>query len=524
MKLTTSKEAKLILSDGVELRSTLWMPTIEGPWPALLMRQPYCKEIASTVTYAHPSWWASQGYLVIIQDVRGQGESTGEFMGFPQESSDTTATHAWVRSLPECNGLLGTYGFSYQGLTQLLADPGTPPPNCIAAAMTGLRETDWTSEGGAYWWHLGLGWGLQLAAQKLKRNKDHLGWEEIRNSLENKTYLTKGPELLKKYDSKGMAYQWLLESKKAKQTWGKYIALEKWLKQPLLLVGGWYDPHLKGIIDIYQKSLNAGGNPEIHIGPATHMQWWEGVQQMHLKFFNKHLRSGKNRIDSSIPKKIWNITAERWHDQEELKAKQISWSLFSKGLACIDSNDGLLREQDRGDGFVLIVHDPWRPAPAIGGHLSPRPGFVNRQKIDVRNDVAIFTSAPLKQDIRLEGLPKLKINASSDREGFDLCIAISILDKKKIHASQISTGVLRILGDEARTKRQREVIMQPFLADITKDSSIRLSIAGAAWPAIGINPGNKKHCSGPPSSNCLVTTISLDLSHAKLEICPLLSK
>ena len=85
------------------------------------MRQPYGREIASTVTYLHPSWWANHGYLVVIQDVRGQGDSEGIFNGFSQEASDTCQTNKWVRSLPECNGKLGTYGFSYQGFTQLLA-------------------------------------------------------------------------------------------------------------------------------------------------------------------------------------------------------------------------------------------------------------------------------------------------------------------------------------------------------------------------------------------------------------------
>ena len=122
------RDQSLILKDGVKLQSRIWMPANGGPWPALLMRQPYGREIASTVTYAHPSWWANQGYLVIIQDVRGQGGSDGNFTGFKQEASDTTQTHKWVRSLPECNGLLGTYGFSYQGLTQLLSEPSTNPP------------------------------------------------------------------------------------------------------------------------------------------------------------------------------------------------------------------------------------------------------------------------------------------------------------------------------------------------------------------------------------------------------------
>ena len=113
--VVSSRPAALRLADGVVLRSRFWHPNGEGPWPALLMRQPYGSRIASTVTYAHPSWWASHGFLVVVQDARGQGESEGRFRGFGQEAADTSATHAWVRQLPECNGRLGVYGFSYQG-------------------------------------------------------------------------------------------------------------------------------------------------------------------------------------------------------------------------------------------------------------------------------------------------------------------------------------------------------------------------------------------------------------------------
>ena len=114
------RDEQLSLRDGIQLTARLWHPAKGGPWPTLLMRQPYGRRIASTVTIAHPAWWARQGYLVVVQDVRGQGDSGGRFAGFEQEAADTAETHAWVRALPECNGRLGCYGFSYQGLTQLL--------------------------------------------------------------------------------------------------------------------------------------------------------------------------------------------------------------------------------------------------------------------------------------------------------------------------------------------------------------------------------------------------------------------
>ena len=56
------------------------------------MRQPYGHRLASTVVYAHPSWYAQQGYLVFVQDVRGCGESEGEFQGFSQEISDGSSS------------------------------------------------------------------------------------------------------------------------------------------------------------------------------------------------------------------------------------------------------------------------------------------------------------------------------------------------------------------------------------------------------------------------------------------------
>ena len=152
-------DKSLRLNDGVELVSRIWTPKDKGSWPALLMRQPYGREIASTITYAHPEWWASKGYVVIIQDVRGQGSSGGIFKGFSQEASDTSDTHEWVRSLKECNGKLGLYGFSYQGLTQLTGTNDSKPPDCLSPAMTGLDlKTHWSSDGSAFWWNNNIAW------------------------------------------------------------------------------------------------------------------------------------------------------------------------------------------------------------------------------------------------------------------------------------------------------------------------------------------------------------------------------
>ncbi|MEB3234810.1 MAG: CocE/NonD family hydrolase, partial [Cyanobacteriota bacterium] len=143
----------LICRDGTALVARVWQPATEGTWPVLLMRQPYGRAIASTPTYAHPSWYAAAGFVVVVQDVRGSGDSGGRFAGFAQEASDSAETVLWARRLSGSNGRLGSYGFSYQGLTQLLNhDPegrAEALPDALAPAMCGLDERHhWCASGG----------------------------------------------------------------------------------------------------------------------------------------------------------------------------------------------------------------------------------------------------------------------------------------------------------------------------------------------------------------------------------------
>jgi len=80
------------LADGTRLVSDHYYPPQPGPAPTILMRQPYGRAVASTVVYAQPAWFAAQGYNVVIQDVRGRGDSTGEFYPFRHEGRDGRAT------------------------------------------------------------------------------------------------------------------------------------------------------------------------------------------------------------------------------------------------------------------------------------------------------------------------------------------------------------------------------------------------------------------------------------------------
>jgi putative CocE/NonD family hydrolase len=510
-------------ADGLSLRCRLWKPAGPGPWPVLLMRQPYGRAIASTITYAHPQWYASQGYAVVVQDVRGRGDSQGHFLGFRQEPADGSSTLAWLRSQPWCNGRIGSYGFSYQGLSQLLLSDASQLPDALVPAMAGLDERlHWASEGGCHWWALGLGWGLQLAAQAAQRRGDAQTWAAIRASLESNRFLTDGLALLERHDPNGMAAEWFRLDPATAQGWRVHQPSADLWQRPMLLIGGWHDPHLKGVLDLWQRSHAAGANPLLRVGAWTHLHWRGGIDRLQLAFFDRHLR---NR-DGAAPlpaEPCWleDLRSNNWLPRSPQQASQQRWGLSSAGLAAVDSHEGRLQLESAGCGSVTVVHDPWRPLPGRGGHLGLDAGCVERGDLDQRCDVACFSSRPCEQTMELIGQPLLQLSAAADQPGFDLCVALSVV-KPDGTVIQCSTGVARQLGSHCLQQASREVRLQPLLLTLQAGEQLRLSIGLAAWPQIAVNPGDGSLPQGPASAQHRVISVTLQLDQASLSIEPML--
>ncbi len=513
--------------DGIKLISRVWQPAGQGPWPVLLMRQPYGRAIASTVTYAHPSWYAAHGFLVVVQDVRGQGASQGTFQGFKQELSDGADTIRWVRKLAGSNGRVGCYGFSYQGLTQLLSDDPAALPDCLAPAMTGLDERgDWSCEGGAHWWALGLGWGLQLAALRCQQLGDAAGWQVIRRSLDSGAFLSEGLDLLKRHDPQGMACRWLQPRASEAPRWVCHQPDPALWQRPMLLIGGWYDPHLRGILNLYARASAAGGSPLLRIGAYTHLDWNGGLDRLQLAFFQHHLQDQAAAEELSVavlvekdPHAYGKHLSRHWRAPNSA-GSPMSWGLRSSGLATIDAEEGELLLDQFGSGEVALVHDPWRPVPGRGGHLGLDPGPCERGDLDRRGDVICFTGSPLSATLELEGRPVLTVAVRADQPSFDLCAALSVLDIQG-RVLQLSTGVART-QQPAGEKSLLQVQLQPLQAQLGPGERLRLSLAGAAWPQIAVNPGDGREPLGPAGPSHRVITLELELADSQLQLLPLL--
>jgi len=512
--------------DGTGLISRIWTPVGDGPWPALLMRQPYGRAIASTVTYAHPTWYAQHGFLVVVQDVRGRGESEGNFQGFAQEASDGADAVRWVRQLANCNGRVGTYGFSYQGLSQLLNDgpDNDGLPDCLAPAMAGLDErTHWASEGGAHWWGLGLGWGLQLAAQRCQRQGDDQGWQAIRNSLERGSFLGEGMALLERHDPTGMALEWLTRNPADPEVWRVHTPSPALLRRPMLLLGGWHDPHLGGVLDLWHRSQAAGGSPQLRIGAWSHLHWPGGADSMQLAFFQQHLQGIAPSKEQTATVALQAEAHGPWLVPAATSPR--AWRLQDQAL--LDWNQANPKANPSATAPTAqasrqLVHDPWRPVPGRGGHLDLQPGPCDRSDLDERLDVACFTSSPLEAPELLLGRFSLEITISADQPGFDLCGALSVVkNDQQIKVQQLCTGVARFLGSGCLRSETRLLQLQPVMANLQAGDQIRLSLAASAWPQIALNPGDGSMPLGGPSPKHRVITLSLELATSQLRLEPI---
>ena len=486
-------QRRLVLPDGVALEASCWRPRQGGPWPALLMRQPYGRALASTMVYAHPAWYAAHGYLVVVQDVRGCGDSGGSFRLFANEARDGSCTMAWLRAQPDCNGRIGCYGFSYQGLTQLLWD-GTDVPDCTAPAMAGLSlQHHWCRDGQADWWALGLAWALQLAAAACRRRGDGGAYSRIRKALHSQDFVEGGWDLLQQVDPENHLLRWWSGN------WESPVAaagLDAVLRRPMLLIGGWYDPYLRGTMALHDQSLRAGGRPWLVVGPWTHGNWHGGqLDQRHLAFFNHHLKDCPPEQPQGAVQ-LFDVGSGHWWRGSHWprQALEHCW-LRGTGLSGVDPHAGglLLESEEAGaGGWDRLVLDPWRPTPARGGHLDLQAGPTDRHDLDCRSDVLTFTTPPLPRALILGGAVRLRLKAASEGKGFDLCCALSQVQEVdgRARVEQLSMGVERWLGSRAQILTWRQVDFQPLLRTVPAGMRLRLSIALAGWPLIGINPGN----------------------------------
>lgn len=513
--------------DGVALATDIYRPDTPGRHPVLMMRQPYGRRIASAVVFAHPAWYAAHGYIVVIQDTRGRGDSGGTFRLFADDIDDGATALDWAEDLLGSNGKVGLYGFSYQGTNQFLAMAGArrrggKRPDAIAPTMAAwtIRD-DWAYEGGAFRLAGNIGWACQMGAEQARLAGDAEAFAALAATGRGAPVggVTPAlPDALVRYAHYTHYADWLKDDPAYWETIAPSAHLRgDALDIPALHIGGWQDTMLRGTLASY-AAFKAGGTPQrLLIGPWQHMPWGRNVGALdlgpkaascidteQLAFFDAHLR-GIGEPPAGV--RLFDIGRKCWQDFAEWpQTRESVFFLGSSGLAATTPHDGVLAAKAEHEGVDWLLHDPWRPAPAVGGATGQPGGFQNRAAVDDRGDVAVYTTAPLIAPLTVLGQAVVELDVVCDQFAHDLFATLSQVFPDG-RAITLATGFLRVTDSSGTGSRR--VNLQAIHCTLPQGCALRLSVQAAAWPAFTINPGVRAPAPDTRLMDCAVTTLRI---------------
>jgi putative CocE/NonD family hydrolase len=500
------------LPDGVALVSDHYYPPGPGPHPTLLMRQPYGRDIASTVVYAHPVWFAAHGYNVVIQDVRGRGDSQGEFYPFRNEGRDGAETIRWLRTRSESNGDVGMYGFSYQGMTQLLAAAEQPDGLvCIAPAQTACDlYHGWFYHQGALRLASSLGWGLQMMKADARRRKlrdasDGLekAWADLRSQPLITPYGLH-PQL-QHQGMPGYVQDWFTHPLPGPY-WSALDVSEslKQIKVPALHLSGWFDTYLSGSVTGYLSLAAQAENQYLVAGPWVHIPWGELVGEQNLgrealldtdslllRWFNHWLRQSGD-FDREPRIRHFALGVNRWFEAENFPQQTLALYLHSGGRADSRKGDGALSTTvpDSDQPRDVFVYDPEVPVGA------PGIGPVNQAQLELGNNLLVYTSAPLEQPLHVLGSPQLTLYCVTSAAHADFTGKLVRL-RPSGQAEFVCIGIARSSylfrdsGYRADSIRRWEFLLEPTSCVFAAGDAIRLEVASSAFPLYDRNPSTE---------------------------------
>ena len=509
------------LSDGTALVSDHYYPAGDGPWPALFMRQPYGRDIASTVVYAHPVWFARQGYHVAIQDVRGRGGSGGEFYPFRHEGRDGAESIAWLAKHPACNGRIGMYGFSYQGATQLLAAVEEPEGLiCIAPHMTAADlYHGWFYHQGALRLSSTLSWGIQMLREDARRK----GLREANSKLESAWANVRAQAAYVPYASHpaivdpalpSYVRDWMSHREPCAYWAAQDISTRcDHIMIPALHIAGWFDTYLEGSIAGYLALRNGAGsefarqNQYLIAGPWVHIPWGDRAGEADLgdaanldtdaillRWFNHWLKDS-HEFSSEPRVRYFALGPNEWRSADEWPAGAgFSLYLHSSGNANSRKGDGRLNQKSpqADQPCDVFVYDPEVPVTAPGGPQALSGPF-DQAAQELGNNLLVYTSEPVQNATEVFGQPRIRLFAATSAAHADFTAKL-VRVKPNGRAEFLCIGIARSswlfreTGYTADEVHMWEFTLEPIAFVLASGERLRLEIASSEFPLYDRNP------------------------------------
>ena len=558
------------MRDGVRLATEVYLPRRSGNYPVVLTRSPYTRgSQADGSNCDNPQLmeFARRGYVGLNQDARGRYRSGGAFDPFQQEGSDGYDTVEWAAEQPWSDGRVGIFGASYTGATSLQAAMHAPPSLVTAAAdiTSSDYHDNWTYVNGAFDLHLNQGWTLAFfVADSYRRSLDGSGFSLAEIDRRVAARLEAGRrDLLSKWiwtlplnsmpafrEHAPYYYDWLAHPDY--DSYWRRVDVEKRyadITVPVLHTGGWYDVFAVGTVRNFVGMRAEGGSPAARNGTKLVMtccghtrtqgliDWGAEAQtfdeELTSRWFDHYLKGVDNGInrepdvqlfvmvppDSGTEGGGFYLAAD---DYPLPQAQSTRFHLGSGGRANTRHGDGTLSRDASSGTPDRFVYDPANPVPTMGGNLCCGDflmrGALDQSDVELRDDVLVYTSEPLAEDLVVIGPVTVRLWASSTARDTDF--TAKLVD---VHHDGIAHNVLdRIVRARYRngSKSAPSLITPGETYEYTiplgdtatvfrRGHRIRLEVSSSNFPHFdrNLNTGN------PPGQDAEMVTATQTIFH-----------
>ncbi|GEN46852.1 CocE/NonD family hydrolase [Alkalibacillus haloalkaliphilus] len=531
------KDIPCKLRDGVTLYANIYRPNQPGQFPTLLSRLPYNKNLPNfSHRYIDPLRLVEQGYVVIIQDVRGRFASEGEFQPFNQEFNDGYDSVEWAASLDFSNSHVGLFGLSYYGFTQMFAAMSQPPSlKAIFPAFTGHNIAEEFSERqGAVELAKLQTWMLDSIAPDYLRRKqtaeqfkdtEKLLIEDLDHILDWHAY-TPYAELPP-----------IMKHEPIQQLYTNYINNELFsdalkhtdinaVQTPGYHMAGWYDCFLNATINNYTKTVQNNSNQKLIIGPWGHgvfspyfgdryfglhgsgecIEGKDDITSLHIKWFDYWLKGKSSNVIEEAPIKLFVMGSNKWRSEYEWPLARTNYT----PLYLQKDNRLSFNQPSENKSYNQFEYDPNQPVPTKGGPSlfihGINTGPLAQNEIETRDDVLIYTTEPLEQPVEVTGPVKAYVYASSDAVNTDFTVKLTDVQPDGTSIN-VTEGIVRAKHQHPNFKPDDVTLFEIDLwatsIEFLQGHRIRIQISSSNFPMYDVNPNT-----GNSLKNTTETTVA----------------
>lgn len=439
------------MRDGVKLAMEVWLPKGKAKCDTILVRTPY-ERLGNYFGYYK---YVMRGYAVCIQDVRGRGDSEGEWIPKFHEREDGSDTLDFIAAQSWSTGNVGTIGGSYLGCVQwAMASSGNPHHKAIVSIVTsGDPFFDLPRKGGTLSSGV-MAWAFSVKEQHFNKSfMQRDDWDKILEmrpikDIPKKVFGSEIPFWTKwceheTYDEFWRKCNWFEDRDKIASG-----------KVPALIISGWYDDNgnatsqaietVEGYPDDSRKVVlgpwmhNANSCREIHgVAFGTNAIRYD-IDLLHLMWLDNKLSGIDNGVDSGSPVEFYLVGENSWVQSRNWPSENVARTemfLSSKGR--------LEYSPEVNNAADEYEFDPLAPAPHLID-ISENEICVpeNYIEVDKRDDVLTYTSEPLNEDLKIAGDLTAEFYVSSTAPDTDFVVRLTDVDPDG-NSIRLCDGLLR---------------------------------------------------------------------------------